>query len=158
MAAFRQPPREFRWVYVYEAHVIGIGTQHLDRGEYQGFWNITVLPDWMSDAFMKRLTVAAIGDSDPIHYVQIVAPEDKLIKGESVQSFELIDDWHPRYSDNPYDRFQHLIPPTPMERAAGIRILLDGVLIWGAEEYPGERKIVVPKVKIPKKLREGDES
>lgn len=146
----------WRWVYVYEAHVVGIGKPHVRLGsdDIDG-WEVVVLPDWMSQAFVNRLTPEAMGTSDPIHCVMIVVPETMLIMGEPVRSFERIDNWKPRYTDNRYSRIQRLIPPTPEERMANIRILLDGVLIWGAEEYPGERQIVMPRVKIPKKLREG---
>lgn len=127
-----------RWVYINGMHAIGIGYPVHRVGEYAGHWGITVLPDWMSQGFIDSLPAHVF--EDPFDYVQIVIPPEQLTMGEGVKTFEMVEGFEP------ITGFQH-----PNYR----RILLDGVLIWGREEYPGERQIVIPKVKIPKKLREG---
>lgn len=141
---------EYRWVYVYEAHVIGIATP--DNRSPEDAWKVVVLPDWMSLAFLKRLPGEADGWPDLIHYVMLYVPESQLIMGEVVKSLEVIQDEAGHWRDNPADRFLRYLPPTTEDLMMNTRILLDGVLIWGREDYPGERQIVVPRVKIPKKL------
>lgn len=131
---------DLRWVYVFDAHVIGIGSKGHLKGAYEGFWKVIVLPDWMSQGFIDRLPREYL--EPELSRVDMVVPEDHLIMGETVRTLVIEEGESEIWRGG---------------RPAYARILLDGVLIWGMEEYPGERKIVVPRVKIPKKLREGGE-
>lgn len=143
-----------RWVYINGLHAIGIGMPHYRQGQYTGAFAVVILPDWMSQGFIDSLSSDLI-NMMPWVYIEVLALEDTLTMGEPVKVFERADTtepvWYSRGSDPYYSRFQ----PPSQERMMNIRILLDGVLIWGKEKYPGERKIVVPRVKLPKKLRAG---
>jgi hypothetical protein len=141
--------KECRWVYIPRYDMCAAGQWR----ERDNVWQVLVMPDWMTDGFLRDLPGGMSPDGFFI-YVQMVVPDEHLQTGEEIQSITLTEEPHfSEYYADPSDRFLSR-KFDPVETLKRKRIHINGILVWGMEEYPGERRTVTPQVSRTKRLKD----